>query len=632
MPMGESATLPQDDPDQPQRAADLAFARATYSISFDIVPGVAMVAAVPKEATPSAAWNLATVPALKGIFANVMANRLTDEESQIESDIQRVIGKDTRFGNLVKGLVAGIEDVVDFVAEIDADLTMDLMHKVLTGRHITRHDEPTASDPWQSPLTPHGRPRSLESYDTLYRQIRRPPVMNGWDDDGWFAQMRVAGQNPMLLAALTALPAKFPVTEALFARTATSGDTLAGALHEGRLFVLDYRLIGETVQDNSNPVVGDRKYTPAPIALFGVPPGGGTLRPIAIQVGQDPAKFGIATPQDGWAWRKAKTAVQVADANYHELVCHLGQTHLIMEAAALASVRNLSARHPLAKLLTPHFEGTLAINNSAANSMLAPGGVIDLSFGGTLESMIALAGRAVTEYDFHAAMPPADFARRGVGPQGRLTDYPYRDDALRIWAVISDWAAAYVEHYYRDESALGADVELAAWSAALCAPVNGGGIAGFRPIHDKAALAQTLAMIMFTASAQHAAVNFTQWADMSYSPGLAGALWSEWKEGDATEQDWFDLLPPLQFGELQAEFLALLGGVHHTHLGEYKTNTFPYHSMITDPQIIEGPLAAFRARLREIEFQIERDNRELKRRSAPYEYLLPSRIPASINI
>lgn len=623
--------MPKNDPDLPQRAADLAFARATYLISYEIVPGVPMAATVPHEAKPSAAWSLATVPALKNIFANVMANRLIDEEKIIDTDFERAIGRNLTVGKFLKGLRAGFNEVRDFAEHIDLDLTKDLMHKVLTGRHITQHDDPTAEDPWQSPLTPHGRPKSLDDYDNLYREVLRPPVMQGWDDDAWFAQMRVAGQNPMLLAGIASLPANFPVTEQHYAVSAEPGDTLAAALSEGRLFLLDYKLIGETVKDNLDPVLGERKYTPTALALFGVPPGGGTLRAIAIQTGPDPKTYGISTPTDDWAWRKAKTAVQVADANYHEMVCHLGQSHLIMEAAALATMRNLSARHPLYKLLLPHFEGTIAINNSAANSMLAPGGVIDLSFGGTLESMIALTGRAVAEYDFHAAMPPADFIRRGVGPQGMLTDYPYRDDALRVWAAIADWAAAYVEHCY-DQAAITSDPELTAWSAALSAPVAEGGIGGFTPITDKAALASALTMIMFTASAQHAAVNFTQWADMSYAPGLAGALWCEWKDGDATEQDWLDLLPPLQFGELQAEFLALLGGVHHTHLGEYKTNSFPYHDLITDPAIIAGPLAAFQAKLREIEFLIERDNRELKSRSAPYVYLLPSKIPASINI
>lgn len=629
--MSGNATLPQDDPDLPQRAADLAFARATYAISFDIVPGVPMAAAVPEDATPSAAWTLATLGPLKDIFANVVANRLADEKHHIDKAFEKAIGKGITLPKLFKGLAAAANEIGDFFEDLDQGASHALMHKVLTGSHLVDHDDAVSGNPWDSPLTPHGRPESIESYDALYRTIECPPVMKVWHDDTWFAQMRVSGQNPMLLKGITSLPANFPVTEAHYAVSNEDDDTLAAALSEGRLFLLDYALIGETVHDNMKPVLGEMKYTPAPIALFGVPPGSGTLRPIAIQVGQDPAKFGIATPVDGWAWRKAKTAVQVADANYHELVCHLGQTHLIMEAAALATVRNLSARHPLYKLLLPHFEGTIAINNSAANSMLAPGGVIDLSFGGTLESMITLAGRAVGEYDFHAAMPPADFARRNVGPEGKLTDYPYRDDALRVWEAISDWAASYVEHYY-SEASLKADTELAAWSAALSAPVAEAGIAGFTPITDKTSLSTALAMIMFTASAQHAAVNFTQWADMSYSPALGGALWTEWKDGDATEQDWLDLLPPLQFGELQAEFLALLGGVHYTRLGEYKTNSFPYSSMVTDPAIVEGPLAAFQAKLREIEFLIARENKELKTRSAPYEYLLPSRIPASINI
>jgi arachidonate 15-lipoxygenase len=629
--MEERAVLPQDDADLPGRAAELAAARDKYKISFNIVPGVPMAAAVPDEATPNAIWTATVLVPLTKIIANVVANRVEQVEGTIDTAFERAIGRSVSFGGLIEGVTAAARALGDVLRELEPAASHKVVNRVLMGQHITHHDDATAPDPWQSPLTPHGRPASRQAYDDLYREIDTPPVMASWHEDAWFARMRVAGHNPMLIRGITELPARFPVTEAHFAATARGGDTLAAALSEGRLFLLDYQLIGEMVHDNLSPVVGDRKYTPAPIALFGVPPDGGTLQPIAIQAGQDPAAFGIVTPKDGWAWRKAKTAVQVADANHHELICHLGRTHLIMEAAALATVRNLSPRHPLHKLLMPHFEGTVAINNSAAHSMLAPGGVIDLSFGGTLDSMIALAQRAVRDYDFHAALPPVEFERRGVGPASRLTDYPFRDDALLIWGAIRDWAQAYVDHYY-DDAALAADTELAAWSDALSAPVAQGGIGGFTPVRDTAALVTALAMIMFTASAQHAAVNFTQWADMSYSPALAGALWAEWKEGDATEQDWLDLLPPLQFGELQAEFLALLGGVHHTHLGEYKSNLFPYPDTITDPAVVAGPLAAFRKRLHQIEVAIGHANRDLTTRSAPYEYLMPSRIPASINI
>lgn len=533
-----------------------------------------------------------------------------------------------KFLNMAK---VGARDVVEPAKHVAGDLSGELVEKVLSGRHLTHHSDASVPDPWISPATPHGRPTSVASYDVLYRTLDLPPAAKDWNDDGWFAQMRVAGQNPMLLKTITALPANFPVTETHYAKSGDPGDTLARAAAEARLFMIDYHLVGEVVKDNLDPVLGGFKYTPSPLALFKVAPGKGTLHPVAIQAGQDPARFAITTPADGWAWRKAKTAVQVADANYHEMVCHLGHTHLVMEAVTLATMRTLSARHPLSLMLRPHCEGTIAINNSAANSMLAKGGAIDLSFGGTLDSMIALTSRAVADYDFAAAMPPTDFARRGVGPQSRLIDYPYRDDALRLWDAISEWTQAYVEHWY-DAAKLAADPELSAWSAALSAPLTQGGIGGFSPITDTAGLAKALAMIIFTASAQHAAVNFTQWADMSYSPALAGALWAEWRDGDATEQDWLDLLPPLQFGELQAEFLALLGGVNHTRLGEYRSNVFPYANLIEDAEIVEGPLAAFRARLHMIEAAIARDNRELKTRSVPYIYLLPSTLPASINI
>jgi len=635
--MTNAPLLPLDDPDCAARAEQIAAARQNYPISFDIIPGLPCVEKVPDDAKPSLRWLIDAGDKMIKIFRNLAANRLSMVADDIE--IHLSVDDDTKIEDLfsessLDGFVSALKEAVDQkVGTANHSITgvLDQIQLLLSGQHLKDQGQFRANDPWGSPLTPSGRPKAVSDFDALFRHLDRPPVMETWNDDGWFARMRVAGPNPMLLRGITELPSTFPVTEAQFARSAVVGDTLAKALAEGRLFLLDYRLIGEVVVD-SPAVDGTHKYTPTPLALFGVRPDAGELYPIAIQAGQDPSQFAIVTPDDYWPWRKAKTAVQVADANYHELIVHLGRTHLVAGAVALATYHHFAPAHPVWVLLTPHFEGTLAINDSAAHSMLAPGGAIDLSFGGKLESMIALTARGVTDFDFHGLMPPADFVARGVGKDSKLVNYPYRDDALRYWEAISAWTRGYIDIYYADDQAIVADPELQDWSAALTAPVNQGGVAGFRPITDRATLAASLAMIIFTASVQHAAVNFPQWTQMSYAPGLAGALWAPWTDGPATEQDWLDLLPPLQYGELQAEFLALLGGINHTRLGTYESSSFPYEDLIVDARVADGPLQAFVAALRRIGAAIEADNAALTNRSAPYPYLLPSAVPASINV
>lgn len=60
---------------------------------------------------------------------------------------------------------------------------------------------------------PKGRASSLEDYRKLFRYIKLPDVANTFQTDEFFAYMRVAGANPVMIARMTALDVRFPVTE-----------------------------------------------------------------------------------------------------------------------------------------------------------------------------------------------------------------------------------------------------------------------------------------------------------------------------------------------------------------------------------------------------------------------------------
>ena len=62
------------------------------------------------------------------------------------------------------------------------------------------------------------------------------------------------------------------------------------------------------------------------------------------------------------AWMLAKMHVASADAQSHQLISHLLETHLVLETTLIAAHRAMSASHVVQKLLRPHFKGTLAIN------------------------------------------------------------------------------------------------------------------------------------------------------------------------------------------------------------------------------------------------------------------------------
>jgi arachidonate 15-lipoxygenase len=175
-----------------------------------------------------------------------------------------------------------------------------------------------------------------------------------------------------------------------------------------------------------------------------------------------------------------------------------------------------------------------------------------------------------------------------------------------------------------------ADTELSAWVHSVQVEAK---VTGFPTITTRDQLADTCAMIMFTASAQHAAVNFPQRDVMSFAPAISGAIWAQppAQQSGQDKTGWLEQFLPLPLALEQLNVLMLLGSIHYRPLGDYHSNTYPYGPWFQDPAIIgaDGPLARFQAVLKEVEAKIVADNAN---RLFPYPYLQPSLIPTSINI
>jgi arachidonate 15-lipoxygenase len=213
--------------------------------------------------------------------------------------------------------------------------------------------------------------KSLQDYADQFRAFGLPPIAKDFMDDRAFASMRVAGPNPVMLKRLKKLDERMKVTNDMF-RIAAPGDTLNAALAEGRLYLADYALL-DGAELGTFP--NGQKYLYAPLALFVVTNTKKELLPVAIQCKQQPgADNPIFTPDDGYNWLIAKSIVETADGNIHEASTHLGRTHLTMEAFVIASYRQFADSHPLALLLWPHFEGTLAINKASWEHLIADKG------------------------------------------------------------------------------------------------------------------------------------------------------------------------------------------------------------------------------------------------------------------
>lgn len=465
-----------------------------------------------------------------------------------------------------------------------------------------------------------GRLQTIDDYNALFHVIGLPPIAKDFTLDSTFAELRLAGPNPVLIHRIDKPDDRFPVTDSHL-QVALPGDTLAAAGAEGRLFLVDYRQL-DGVENGVSPC-GLPKYLYAPLALFAVNKDTRKLTPIAIQCKQRPGPENpIFTPDDGYNWRIAKTIVEIADGNYHEAITHLGRTHLTVEPFVVAAHRQFGPNHPLNVLLQPHFDGTLAINNLARMKLISEGGVVDRLLGGKISATLALSAWGVQGHAFKELLPPDSFRRRGVDDTTTLPSYAYRDDALLHWDAIREWVATYLRCFYRSDAEVAADVEVAAWLTEVAAK-TGGRLNGIEPTRTLAELVDVTALVIFTASAQHAAVNFPQYDVMSYAPAmpLAGYAPAPTTKTGATEAEYMAHLPPRDQAVLQMNTGYMLGDVHYTRLGHYEPGHFG------EPRI-EELAGRFTAKLDEIERIIMERNQHRR----PYPFMLPSGVPQSINI
>tara|TARA_B100001179_G_scaffold195692_1_gene154025 strand:- start:314 stop:1843 length:1530 start_codon:yes stop_codon:yes gene_type:complete len=473
-------------------------------------------------------------------------------------------------------------------------------------------------------------PRSLQTYLDNFKTIDIPAIAYTFQDDLEFANLRVAGPNSVLIEAVSAVPDKCQITAEQYSAV-VAGDQLEDALAQGRLFQCDYSALSIIEPGEWD---GIAKYLTCPVALFAVPPGGDSLVPVAINCDPSNDASPVMTPAMSetrqWGWEMAKLVVQVADGNYHELFAHLARTHLVIEAVAVATHRHLAELHPINALLVRHFEGTMFINEAAATSLITPGGPIDHIFAGTIQSSQKTAVEARLSFDFDKGMLPKDIEARGVGTSSALTNYPYRDDGLLVWEAIETWVEEYVRVYYDADTDITGDTELQAWAGAIA---DSGKLLGFSAPATIQDLIDLCTMTIFTASAQHASVNFPQKAIMEYAPAVTGAYWEpapDTQQG-GTKTDWLAMMPPEALALEQLKVLYLLGSLYYRPLGTYLSPQYPYPQWFRDPQIVgdEGPLSRFQAALASVESQIVSRNAE---RMRPYDFLLPSLIPSSTNI
>ena len=464
--------------------------------------------------------------------------------------------------------------------------------------------------------------RGFDAYRLLLPGSGPPPLaMARWREDVEFGRQRLNGLNPCMIRRFNAIPAHFPVTDALVAGLMDEEDTLAAAMAGGRLYICDYAVL-------QGIWVKPGRYVCCPMVLLYVG-ADRQLRPIAIQLYQSPQEGPIFTPHDPpGSWLAVKAYAQSADAQVHEVIEHLLHGHLIVEVFVVAMHRTLSRAHPVHQLLKPHLDFTLAVNNSARTVMLAPGGPIDKTMAIGAKGAFELLARGWSEqWDFDRHNIPADIAARGVADASALPGYHWRDDALQMWRVIGRYVGNMVNHFYASDAEVLADPELQEFHRELRSEVGGsvrelpGGEAGFA---DRAVLIEVLTRLIYAASAGHAAGNNGQFDYYGFVPNTPGALYRPPPASKTevwSEADLLAALPRFRTASVQVIMVRLLARQTEMPLGSVPDNFFAASDGVLPI------IASFRRDLHRLATRIETRNASI---AAPYLYLDPRQVACSI--
>ena len=209
---------------------------------------------------------------------------------------------------------------------------------------------------------------------------------------------------------------------------------------------------------------------------------------------------------------------------FHQLSTHYLSCHATMEAYSMATMRNLPDPHPIYKLLRPHFRYTMAINARARATLINEGGIIDKIFAIGGEGKVEAFKRSFANYSVYCTNIKRNITKRGVDDPKQLPGYYYRDDGLKIWADMETYVNEIINLFYHSDADVKNDTELQQWAQEIheiAFPAFQDAPAGHgfpNKIETRENLTELCTLIMFTGSAQHAAVNFGQYAMYGFVP------------------------------------------------------------------------------------------------------------------
>ncbi|XP_051125798.1 probable linoleate 9S-lipoxygenase 5 [Andrographis paniculata] len=409
-----------------------------------------------------------------------------------------------------------------------------------------------------------------------------------WRTDEEFAREMLAGVNPVVIRRLREFPIRSELDRRVYGdhdsvitadqlEKNMDGLTVEEALKTNKLYVLDHH-------DAVMPYLARINETTAKIyatrtVLFLQE--NGTLKPLAIELSlpsndeNDRGAIGkVYTPSnrgiEASIWQLAKAYVAVNDSGYHQLISHWLNTHAVIEPFVIATNRQLSVLHPIHKLLKPHFRDTMHINALGRQILINAGGVLEKTVFPAQYAM-EMSSAVYRSWNFAEQGLPEDLVKRGMAirdddqPHGLrlvIEDYPFAVDGLEIWAAIEAWVTEYCCFYYNSDEVVRGDDEIQSWWKEVVETGHGDrkGEPWWPEMAARDDLIQICTIIIWVASALHAAVNFGQYPYAGFMPNRPTVSRRFMPEPGTPEYSELEENPDgVFFKTVTAQFQSLLG-------------------------------------------------------------------------
>ncbi|KAI2645874.1 Polyunsaturated fatty acid 5-lipoxygenase [Labeo rohita] len=275
-------------------------------------------------------------------------------------------------------------------------------------------------------------------------------------------------------------------------------------------------------------------------------------------------------------------------------------------------------------LLVPHVRFTIAINAEARKGLISEDGIFSKISSLSGDGIKELMKRGLETLTYKSLCFPEAIKARGME---KAPNYYYREDGMRIWETLNRFVSDVVEIYYDSDEAVRSDVEIQKFVKDISLHGLQDKTEKFpKGLYSRVELVEYLTAVIFTASAQHAAVNFGQFDWYGWIPNSPSTMRKPppQDKGTVNLKIIMETLP-----DRDCSSLVLGTAWSLTRFQENERFLGFYPDMYFTEQPVKQAIKTFRKKLDDLTDQIKSRNKTL---TMDYCYLSPDKIPNSVAV